>query len=66
MNFVMNKSKYRRNSRKIDSKCIKNDLKLQMFSPAASIGTGGKYFKNLRTFLNISHKSYLIFSKKYI
>ena len=44
MNFVINKSKYKRNSRKIDSKSIKNALKLQNFSPAAPIGTAGKYF----------------------
>ena len=31
INFVFNKSKYRLDSRKIDSKCIKNLLKLQAF-----------------------------------
>ena len=62
MNFVMNEPKCRRDSRKIDSKCIKNALKLQNFSPAAYKGTTGKYFKIVK-FLP---KNYLIFRKKYI
>ena len=44
-NFVFNKSKYSRDSRKIDSTRIKNTLKLQIFSPTTHTGTAGKYFK---------------------
>ena len=43
INFVFNKSKYRRDSRKIDPKCTKKCF--QIFSPAAPIGTADKYFK---------------------
>ena len=58
MNFVINKSKYRRNSRKIDSKSIKKCSKTSKFflsAPQENI------FKLYECFCTIS-KNYLIFS----
>ena len=48
INFVFNKSKYRQDSRKIDSKCTKKCSKTSNF--LAHIGTAGKYFKILERF----------------